>query len=771
MIFIDFIMILRLLIFIIGNLILYTFSYATPLQANVTMPSSYTYYVNQPIRPVVPVSGSGGSGFYTYSISPDLPNGLILNPSTGEMSGTPDSSSSNTSYMVIVDDGISSASQSFNIVVESNLPLQAILNIPSSNTYYVNQPITSVIPVSGSGGSGSYTYSSPDLPDGLILDPITGEMSGTPNSISSNTSYTVTVNDGSSTASQSFDIVVLSPRVTLSGASTPFIYNTGTNISFTPVTASGGSGSYRYSMPEGVALPPWLTIDASTGTISGTPSSSVALGNYGILVADSLDSVNVARGVFLLAINDPSISISPRILPRARLNESYSQTISVSGGTGPYTFALYSGSSLPSGFSLSSDGVISGSSSTASSVEISITATDSGSPSKVSTISYTFAVGESISEATIQQMAVQVSSVQIALQGQMSNINSRLESLRLDQFGSSDLSVSIQQPYGMIAQESFDNDVNMCRSYLGNSKNRGLVPLHCKEHMNNLDNKQIKNLAHVSKLINGFWVGGDLSYGAITLQETKNKFSTSGLSMGIDRKVYDKLTLGSAFGIGWNNVKVGSDGTKTDSINPSFSLYGMYSPIDKLFMNMILGYGYGSLKNKRFDSGNGVIVSGTRKANSVFGSISTNLVLSLDSMKFLPFIRGDFNYSKLGEYSEEGSNSALTYKDLTSRGASFSTGSTFLYDMVLDSGVLSPSLKLSYSYNYLSSGLQTLYNTPTNLQSVVVPGSIPTNAMNSALGLRYTRKAGTLYELIAGYSFGTKSYHAVSISGVVRVPF
>jgi hypothetical protein len=53
-------------------------------------------------------------------------------------------------------------------------------------------------------------------------------------------------------------------------------------------------------------------------------------------------------------------SISTTILPAASVNQSYSQAISATGGTPPYTFSLASGSALPSGMILSPDGTVSG---------------------------------------------------------------------------------------------------------------------------------------------------------------------------------------------------------------------------------------------------------------------------------------------------------------------------------------------------------------------------------------------------------------------------
>jgi hypothetical protein len=81
---------------------------------------------------------------------------------------------------------------------------------------------------------------------------------------------------------------------------------------------------------------------------------------------------------------------------------SYSETITAQGGTSPYTFALTSGA-LPTGTTMSSSGVISGTPSVASTFSFTVTVTDSlgftgsqgftiivSTPTPRGTISYTF---------------------------------------------------------------------------------------------------------------------------------------------------------------------------------------------------------------------------------------------------------------------------------------------------------------------------------------------------------------------------------------------
>src|SRR5258708_14074284 len=57
----------------------------------------------------------------------------------------------------------------------------------------------------------------------------------------------------------------------------------------------------------------------------------------------------------------PTLDIStPTTLPQATKSSVYQAALAASGGTGPYSFSLAAGSSLPLGLTLSSAGIISG---------------------------------------------------------------------------------------------------------------------------------------------------------------------------------------------------------------------------------------------------------------------------------------------------------------------------------------------------------------------------------------------------------------------------
>jgi hypothetical protein len=225
--------------------------------------------------------------------------------------------------------------------------------------------------VTASGGASPYTYSvtTGSLPGGITLSS-GGLLSGT-SSFGGTFNFTITATDlNSCTGVQSYTLTVTGcPQITVVPASLPN-GTIGTSYSQT-VSASGGTIPYLFNVSSG-ALPSGLSIVGSTGVISGTPTTS-GISNFTITAMDS--NTCTASLAYSVTINCPTITLSPTAVPTGTTNVAYNQTITSTGGSAPYTYAVTSGT-LPTGITLSSGGVLSGTTVVAGTSSITITSTD-----------------------------------------------------------------------------------------------------------------------------------------------------------------------------------------------------------------------------------------------------------------------------------------------------------------------------------------------------------------------------------------------------------
>jgi len=154
------------------------------------------------------------------------------------------------------------------------------------------------------------------------------------------------------------------------------------------VNIFGGVGADTVSVTNG-ALPSGLTINASTGAITGTPTGAGSF-TFTVQVMDSATTPATATQAFTIRIANPLV-IAPPSGADGVVNAAYSVTLNASGGIGSQTWSLASGSSLPTGLTLSSAGVISGTPTQVSSTGTSVTAQvqDSSSPAQTTSLSLT----------------------------------------------------------------------------------------------------------------------------------------------------------------------------------------------------------------------------------------------------------------------------------------------------------------------------------------------------------------------------------------------
>jgi hypothetical protein len=135
------------------------------------------------------------------------------------------------------------------------------------------------------------------------------------------------------------------------------------------ITASGGTSPYTFTTTAG-ALPTGLTLTTG-GSLSGTPS---ATGTYNFTIGASDGPGDSGSRAYSVKVG-VALTVSPTGLPSGTVGTAYTQTITASGGTAPYTFTKTAGT-LPSGLTLTSAGTLSGTPSTAGSSSFTITATD-----------------------------------------------------------------------------------------------------------------------------------------------------------------------------------------------------------------------------------------------------------------------------------------------------------------------------------------------------------------------------------------------------------
>ena len=348
--------------------------------------------VNHIITSFTPVTGSGGTGSLAYGVSPSLPAGLSFNTSNGAVTGTPTSISSAASYTVTVTDtNNATATASFSLAV--NGPVAATQAI-ASTTLTQNKAATSFTPVTGSGGTTPLSYGvSPGLPTGLSFNTSTGAITGTPTVTSSSTSYTVTVTDANSaTATAGFSLAV-NPAVTATQAiaSTALTQNKAAT-SFTPVTGGGGTSPLSYGVSP--ALPSGLSINSSTGTISGTPTAASGATTYTVTATDANNAT--ASNTFSLTVNSAVVATQAVASTAVTVNHIITSFTPVtgSGGTGSLSYGV--SPSLPAGLSFNTaNGAVTGTP-TVVSAAASYTVTVTDTNNATATASFSLAVNGAV---------------------------------------------------------------------------------------------------------------------------------------------------------------------------------------------------------------------------------------------------------------------------------------------------------------------------------------------------------------------------------------
>ena len=331
----------------------------------VANPRTLTATVGTAITPTSIMRTGGPVTSYGISLvssqSLNEATGLDFDPSTGSISGTPTMTTTGAlTYSIFATNAPVAASTS---VVITILAAPAPDISPSVTALIATQAVAiTPITIDAAAGGAVDSYSiMPDLPDGLSIDPSSGEISGAPTAVASAQTYTITATNAAGDDTASVTITVNAVPIIAADPHT-LIATVGTAITSTSITNTGGPvTSYAISLANGQSLKAntGLDFDPSTGSISGTPTMAADRLFYTISATNAPNFAHSASiDITIVAAPD----ISPSVPTLIATVGTAIPPITITNNGGAVARASYSISpNLPAGLSIdTATGEISG---------------------------------------------------------------------------------------------------------------------------------------------------------------------------------------------------------------------------------------------------------------------------------------------------------------------------------------------------------------------------------------------------------------------------
>jgi hypothetical protein len=226
------------------------------------------------------------------------------------------------------------------------------------------------------GGAKPYSFSGSGLPSGLSLSKTTGNVSGVP-STSGTFPVTATVTDADSNQVTAKFSIIIAASGTVSVMVSPDAgaLVSGQTLQFKATVYNSSNQAVTWSASEGTI---------SSSGLYTAPQVSSGTWTYRVWATSTANS---AKSDTVLVVVTPLViplQITTTSLPEVIAGASYTETLGASGGKSPYHWTLTNGT-LPLGLSLSSTGVLSGSTAQTGAFTLTFQVTDSSWPVQLST--------------------------------------------------------------------------------------------------------------------------------------------------------------------------------------------------------------------------------------------------------------------------------------------------------------------------------------------------------------------------------------------------
>lgn len=622
----------------------------------------------------IPLSASDTDGDTLTWSATGLPSGVTLDTATGIISGAPTVAGS-FSPQITVSDGFGGTDMAgFSWIVAANdVPVLAAIDSFSSR---INDAY-GIMPNAFDANGDTLSWTASGLPAGISIDASSGQVSGAPTALGDH-NVTITVNDNNDgTASRSFVWTVVANTVPVITA----IDNQDTKVdvpfSFTPTVTDDDDANFAWTAS---GLPTGVTIDATSGAISGTPT---AVGDYSVTLTVSDNSGGTTDASFAWAVRAnqaPAITAIDNQEATVDVAVSFTPTFTDADDT---DFA-WSASGLPDGLSIdATSGAITGTPTTTGTFNVALTVTDASGASDSASFDWVIVTIVAQDAPATQDnpdaapsgsegdpVATEDEEVQMVEMEQQARIHyavlqdhsviNAIESVRQ----------SLVPALNPVMESGFSRLGELLEQAGEAPTNRSSLGLkfafadQAVQQISDVGTAQALGDA-VSDEVDGWlpdgwavWSRGEVSVGKLKAARTGDKIDIDGnhFAFGADKRLNEKLTLGGFLQSGTAKAQI-NGASETKAVSAVF--YGSYVLSDTHYLQAALGQSKLDIDMQRISAG--TEHSGSRDGDSTHLLLSAARRLLGDFADIVITIEAGSQMTDLAAYAEKDGPNAYHY--------------------------------------------------------------------------------------------------------------